>query len=109
MHALAEPMSELLDDDGLVKDFSRWTEGLALQLAREEGIASLSERHWRLIGALRSEYEKLSGPPSIRSVCHHSGIDRKEVNALFGYCLVAWRVAGLPNPGQEARSYLYSM
>jgi tRNA 2-thiouridine synthesizing protein E len=31
------------------------------------------------------------------------------VNDLFGYCLVAWRVAGLPNPGEEARSYLGSM
>lgn len=109
MHALAEPMSDLLDDDGLVKDFSWWSEGLARQLAREEGIADLSERHWRLIRAMRSEYDRLSGPPSVRSVCHRAGIDRKEVNALFGYCLVAWRVAGLPNPGQEARSYLDAM
>ncbi len=46
---------------------------------------------------------------SIRNVCQKAGIDRAEVNELFGYCLVAWRVAGLPNPGEEAKSYLGAM
>lgn len=108
MLALAEP-SQVLDDDGLVKDFSLWSEDLARRLAKEEGIGQLGEGHWRLIRALRAEYDKLSGPPSIRNVCRRAGIDRAEVNDLFGYCLVAWRVAGLPNPGQEARTYLDGM
>lgn len=99
----------LFDEDGLVADFSFWTEGLADEMAREEGLGSLGERHWRVIRALRAEYEKLSAISSIRNVCHQAGIDRSEVNQLFGYCLVAWRVAGLPNPGEEAKSYLGGM
>lgn len=104
-----DPLAELLDEDGLVRDFSFWTEELAHDLANEERIGVLGERHWRVIRALRSEFERVQGTPIMRSVCHQAGIDRREVNELFGYCLVAWRVAGLPNPGTEARTYLNSM
>ncbi|MBL8565571.1 MAG: TusE/DsrC/DsvC family sulfur relay protein [Hyphomicrobiaceae bacterium] len=103
------PEPTLLDEDGLISDFSFWTEDLARELAREEGIKELGEGHWKLIGALRSEYERLAAISSIRNVCQQAGIDRGEVNKLFGYCLVAWRVAGLPNPGEEAKSYLGGM
>lgn len=103
------PQPTLLDDDGLVADFSFWTEDLARELAREESIGPLSEGHWRIIRALRAEYERLAAVSSIRNVCQRAGIDRAEINELFGYCLVAWRVAGLPNPGEEAKSYLSGM
>ena len=111
MSALAVKQAEpsLLDEDGLVSDFSFWTEELAHELAREEGIADLGEGHWAVIRALRAEYERMATVSSIRNVCHQAGIDRKAVNELFGYCLVAWRVAGLPNPGEEAKSYLGGM
>lgn len=107
--AVKLPEPTLLDEDGLISDFSFWTEELAHDLAREEGIARLDERHWKLINALRSEYARLSAISSIHNVCHQAGIQRSEVNELFGYCLVAWRVAGLPNPGEEAKSYLGGM
>lgn len=109
MSTLAATKENVLDSDGLVKDFALWSEQLAQELAREEGLGSLGERHWRLIRAMRTEYARLDGPPAMRRVCHQAGIDRREVNALFGYCLVAWRVAGLPNPGEEAKSYLSAM
>lgn len=109
MAATATLVRDVLDEDGLVRDFSLWSEDLAHRLAREEGIARLDEGHWRLIRALRAEYERLQGTPTIHGVCHQAGIDRRAVNDLFGYCLVAWRVAGLPNPGEEAKSYLSGM
>jgi tRNA 2-thiouridine synthesizing protein E len=28
------------------------------------------------------------------------------VDRLFGGCREAWRIAGLPNPGEEAKSYM---
>lgn len=107
--AVKQPEPSLFDEDGLVSDFSFWTEALASELAAEEGIGELGERHWRVIRALRAEYERLASVSNIRNVCHQAGIDRSEVNTLFGYCLVAWRVAGLPNPGEEAKSYLGGM
>ena len=99
----------ILDEDGLVRDFSLWSEDLARSLAHEEGLGELTDKHWSLIRAMRDEFERLNGYPTIRDVCHHAGINRVEVNNLFGYCLVAWRVAGLPNPGEEAKAYLGSM
>jgi len=99
----------ILDEDGLVKDFALWSEDLARDLAREEGVGDLGDKHWQLIRTMRAEYARLSGPPNMRHVCSQAGIDRRDVNNLFGYCLVAWRVAGLPNPGEEAQSYLSSM
>ena len=107
--ALKLAVPSLLDEDGLVSDFSFWTEELARDLAREEGIPALGDGHWRIIRALRAEYERLAAVSSIRNVCQKAGIDRAEVNELFGYCLVAWRVSGLPNPGEEAKSYLGGM
>ena len=99
----------LLDEDGLVSDFSFWTEDLARELAQDEGIGELKDGHWEVIRALRNEFERMAAVSSIRNVCHQAGIDRRAVNNLFGYCLIAWRVAGLPNPGEEAKSYLGGM
>ncbi len=101
--------AELLDEDGLIRDYALWSEDVARILAREERIAELTDPHWKIIRALRSEFLRVEGPLTMRNVCHEAGIDRADVNRLFGYCLVAWRVAGLPNPGEEAKSYLGSM
>jgi TusE/DsrC/DsvC family sulfur relay protein len=101
--------AELFDEDGLIRDFNLWSEPLAEQMAGEAGIGPLTDAHWRIIRALRGHYAKLGAAPAMHRVCHEAGIERQQVNELFGYCLVAWRVAGLPNPGEEARSYLGGM
>jgi len=105
----AAPLSELFDEDGLIRDFASWSEPLAQALAWEAGIGRLREAHWRIIHAMREHYARLGAAPAMHRVCHDAGIERHEVNELFGYCLVAWRVAGLPNPGEEAKSYLSDM
>jgi tRNA 2-thiouridine synthesizing protein E len=43
------------------------------------------------------------------AVCHRLGKEKFWVHDLFQSCLNAWRVAGLPNPGEEAKSYLSDM
>jgi TusE/DsrC/DsvC family sulfur relay protein len=103
------PAPELFDEDGLIRDFTSWTEPLAEFLAQEAGINRLSEEHWKIIRAMREHYKRLGAAPAMHRVCHDAGIERQQVNKLFGYCLVAWRVAGLPNPGEEAKSYLSDM
>jgi dissimilatory sulfite reductase related protein len=103
------PNPELFDDDGLIRDFASWSEPLAQAIAQEAGIGRLGEAHWKIIYAMREHYAKLGAAPAMHRVCHDAGIERQQVNQLFGYCLVAWRVAGLPNPGEEAKSYLSGM
>jgi dissimilatory sulfite reductase related protein len=103
------PEPELFDEDGLIRDFASWSEPLAESLAQDAGIDRLSEAHWKIIHAMREHFAKLGAAPAMHRVCRDAGIERQQVNALFGYCLVAWRVAGLPNPGEEAKSYLSGM
>jgi TusE/DsrC/DsvC family sulfur relay protein len=100
---------DLFDEDGLIRDFASWSEPLAQALAWEAGIGRLGAAHWRIIHALREHYARRGAAPAMHRVCHDAGIERHQVNELFGHCLVAWRVAGLPNPGEEAKSYLSDM
>jgi tRNA 2-thiouridine synthesizing protein E len=99
----------LLDEDGLLRDFASWNEALAEALARDSGLPALTETHWKVIRAMRANFARSGTAPIMHRVCREAGVERREVNELFGYCLVAWRVAGLPNPGEEARSYLSGM
>jgi TusE/DsrC/DsvC family sulfur relay protein len=99
----------LLDEDGLLRDFNAWNEPLAEALAADSGLGALTEMHWKIIRAMRENFARSGTAPAMHRVCRDAGVPRREVNDLFGYCLVAWRVAGLPNPGEEAKSYLGSM
>ncbi len=101
--------ADVFDDDGLIRDFNLWSESLAEAMAEEAGIAPLTEQHWKIIRAMRDHYARLGAAPAMHRVCHDAGVERRLVNDLFGYCLVAWRVAGLPNPGEEAKAYLSGM
>ncbi len=100
---------ELFDEDGLIRDFTSWSESLAETLAQDAGIGQLTEAHWKIIRAMREHYANLGVAPAINRICRDAGIERQQVNELFGYCLVAWRVAGLPSPGEETKAYLSSM
>jgi tRNA 2-thiouridine synthesizing protein E len=109
MSAMTPPDPALFDEDGLLVDFSAWSEDLAEALAAEAGIGPLTETQWKIIRAFRENYAKAGAAPAMRRVCQDAGVERQAVNDLFGYCLIAWRIAGLPNPGEEAKSYLGGM
>ena len=96
----------LFDQDGFLIDGTKWNEALAERIAWREGVGALDERHWTLLHHIRDRHQALGGMPGMRRVCRATGISREEVYALFGGCLPLWRIAGLPNPGEEARSYL---
>jgi tRNA 2-thiouridine synthesizing protein E len=98
--------SMTLDEDGLLADPGLWNEAVAAELARRNGIGELSEDHWLVIRALRHHYQKFGVAPPMAQVCRELGQGRYWVHELFQTCLNAWRVAGLPNPGEEAKTYL---
>jgi TusE/DsrC/DsvC family sulfur relay protein len=114
MHAekLVEVQAEVnpeLDEYGLLKDAGQWNEVVARWLAEQNGVGSLTQTHWRFIHALRNYYFKYRIPPAMSLVCKKEGLDAHCVQKLFCTCLNAWRVAGLPDPGEEAKSYLSAM
>jgi TusE/DsrC/DsvC family sulfur relay protein len=97
------------DDDGLLKDPSQWSEAAAVEIARREGIARLTEEHWKVIRSLREHYARFGAAPAMSQICRSHGQGWQWVHDLFHTCLGAWRVAGLPNPGEEAKTYLNDM
>jgi tRNA 2-thiouridine synthesizing protein E len=97
------------DEYGLLKDVQVWSEPLANAIASDIGVGTLTDAHWLIIYTLRDHYARFGAPPVMHRVCQEAGIERRRVTELFGYCLNAWRVAGLPNPGEEATSYLSNM
>jgi tRNA 2-thiouridine synthesizing protein E len=94
------------DEDGLLRNPQQWSEAVAGHIARELGLGELTDDHWQVIRALRAYYAEYGVAPAMIRVCrqHDRGLDW--VHGLFESCLNAWRVAGLPNPGEEAKSYL---
>jgi len=89
-----------LDDKGYLTEFSAWSRDLAEALAREDGITTLSDDHWRLIDFLR-DYQTTHGvAPMIRVLCKATGNSLEQIYDLFakGPAKGACRVAGLPRP-----------
>ena len=97
------------DEDGLLKNPAQWNEAVAAEIARRDGVGQLTDEHWKVIHALREHYAKFSVAPAMSQVCHAHGKDKHWIHDLFHTCLGAWRVAGLPNPGEEAKAYLNDM
>lgn len=97
---------QLFDEDGFLIDTLLWSEQLARTLAQEEGLEQLTAEHWRVIGFIRDKFLRIGAPSNMRQVCRGTELSRAQIKGLFGGCLAIWRIAGLPNPGEEAKSYL---
>lgn len=95
-----------MDEYGLLCDPLDWNEAIAVELAQQVGIHKLDEEHWAVIFALRDYYKKFGVAPAMVSICHALNQDGSWVHNLFSTCLNAWIVSGLPNPGEEAKTYL---
>jgi dissimilatory sulfite reductase related protein len=102
----AKSIPPLFDAEGFLIDHQSWNEQMASDLARQAGVGRLSDGHWRVLKHIRANYLKLGALPNMRLVCRATGVPREEIHTLFGSCLNIWRIAGLPDPGEEAKSYL---
>ncbi len=89
-----------LDADGHLANRADWNEEVARVLAMQEGISELTERHWLVINYMRKEFEAKGDAPSIRKLTKESGVETKELYALFpkGPAKKAAKIAGLPKP-----------
>ena len=89
-----------LDEDGYLINLSDWNEEIAKELANQEGIEELTDRHWTVIKFMRNVYEEKGDAPSIRKLTKESGVSTKELYQLFpkGPAKKSARIAGLPKP-----------
>ena len=94
------------DQDGYILNANDWTPTLAHAIAANEGIDSLSDDHWKVIEALRERYFETGSVPAMRNICREAGLEEHCVSDLLEDPRRAWRIAGLPNPGEEAKAYI---
>ncbi|MBN1542650.1 TusE/DsrC/DsvC family sulfur relay protein [candidate division KSB1 bacterium] len=89
-----------LDDDGFLVDATDWSKEVAQVLAQEEGIADLTEGHWKVIEFMRADFAEKGAVPTIRRLNKVGGVPTKELYELFpnGPAKKAARIAGLAKP-----------
>lgn len=100
------PNPAIFDPDGFLIDPAMWSESLADRVAQNDGLGELSELQIDLLHALRREFAKHRTVMALSHVCHLAGQSADCMQHLFPNPREAWRVAGLPNPGEEAKAYL---
>jgi TusE/DsrC/DsvC family sulfur relay protein len=89
-----------LNEEGFFADPTQWTEDMAPELARREGIDALTPAHWQVLRFMRSEYFAKGTGPTVRALGKTSGVSVKELYQLFpkGPAKIAARIAGIPKP-----------
>ena len=89
-----------LDAEGFFLHPEEWSEEMAPEIARENGIEQLTDRHWQVINFMRDVYLRDGAAPSIRTLGKASGVPIKELYQLFpkGPAKLAAKIAGIPKP-----------
>jgi tRNA 2-thiouridine synthesizing protein E len=97
-YAPGEPVAT--DAEGFLVDPNQWSEELAVAIARENGVAHLTERHWQVVRFMRERYLATGTAPTIRALGKESGVPVKELYALFpkGPAKLAAKIGGIPKP-----------
>lgn len=89
-----------VDENGFMQNPSEWDRAVAEDLAKTEGVAELTDRHWKVINYLREYYEKHKVAPMVRKLCKATELNLPEIYDLFptGPANGACKIAGLPKP-----------
>ena len=89
-----------VDEEGFFVDPAQWTEDMAGEIAVNEGIEELTDRHWLVVHYMRDRYLERGTAPSIRSLGKLSGVPIKELYLLFpkGPAKKAAKIGGIPKP-----------
>jgi len=110
MNTAEQKLPELsLNEEDLLRNPDDWNKDMALLIANHLSIPRLTAEHWKVIDALRLHYERFGVAPAIHNICQVNHKSEYWVHSLFHTCFNAWRVAGLPDPGEEAKAYLNDM
>lgn len=99
MEKIIAGVSVNVNEQGYLLDLNQWTKDIAQEIANEEEVGQLTDRHWDVVKYLQDEYKKESRL-SIRSIGKSGVVDIKEFYALFpeGPLKKAAKIAGIPKP-----------
>ena len=107
MTTASKPIDTLLSNEGFLRTPELWSEQVGAAIARLDCLPPLTHDHWVIIRALREHFERFGAAlPAFSHVCIVNHMDKHCVYNLFRSQREAWRVAGLPDPGEEAKAYM---
>jgi TusE/DsrC/DsvC family sulfur relay protein len=88
------------DGEGFLASPTDWTDGIAAEIAAENGIDMLTERHWKVVRFMRERFLATGSAPTIRTLGKDSGVPIKELYQLFpkGPAKLAAKIGGIPKP-----------
>jgi TusE/DsrC/DsvC family sulfur relay protein len=89
-----------VDGEGFLTRPEQWSEELGEQIAQDNGIAELTERHWLVVRFMRERFLTTGAAPTIRALGKESGVLIKELYELFpkGPAKLAAKIGGIPKP-----------
>lgn len=89
-----------VNEEGFMTNPNEWTKDMAMELAKEEGIAELTAAHWKIIDFCRQAAGTSGKAPTIRQITTGSGVSTKDLFALFpkGPAKKVAKIAGLGKP-----------
>jgi dissimilatory sulfite reductase related protein len=89
-----------VDEDGFLQRPEVWNREVALDFATTEGLAELSDGHWKVVQYIREYWLQNDIAPMVRRLCKETGYKLNEIYDMFpsGPAKGACKVAGLPKP-----------
>jgi dissimilatory sulfite reductase related protein len=89
-----------LDPEGFLEKPEQWTEEIAREIAGENDITELTDKHWQVVRFMRNKFLETGNAPTIRSLGKESGVSIKELYQLFpkGPAKLAAKIGGIPKP-----------
>ncbi len=89
-----------VNDEGFMTNPNEWTKDIAVELAKEEGIAELTPAHWKIIDFCRQSAVSSGKAPTLRQITTGSGATTKDLFTLFpkGPAKKVAKIAGLGKP-----------
>lgn len=101
-----EDLNALFDKDGFFNNPEQWDIALAQRIANSENMGEMNDLQQALLLTLREEFQKNGAVTALSHICHLNNSEADCLHQQFDSPRQAWRIAGLPNPGEEAKAYL---
>jgi tRNA 2-thiouridine synthesizing protein E len=89
-----------VNEEGFMTSPAEWTKDIAVELAKEEGIAELTPAHWAVIEFCRKDATSTGKAPTLRRITTAAGVSTKDLFALVpkGPAKKVARNSGLGKP-----------
>lgn len=89
-----------VNDEGFMTNPAEWTKEIAVEIAKEEGIAELTDAHWKVVEFCRANAASTGAAPTLRGITNGAGVSTKDLFALFpkGPAKKVAKISGLGKP-----------